>query len=77
MQQIPKQKAAAGRAAYKTDTKGEQGSDEDAESEEMRFGGEGLEGFARSPRGEGEEDGSDGDEGLAMGMKGGEGKRDS
>lgn len=45
-------------------------SDEDAESEEMRFGGEGLEGFVHSPRGEEEEgsESSDGDEGLAMGM---------
>lgn len=45
-------------------------SDEDAESEEMRFGGEGLEGFVHSPRGveEGGSEGSDGDEGLAMGM---------
>ncbi len=42
--------------------------DEDAESEEMRFGGEGLEGFVHSPR-DMHGDGSDGsDEGLEMGL---------
>ncbi|KAI4107269.1 MAG: hypothetical protein LQ339_002667 [Xanthoria mediterranea] len=43
-------------------------SDEDAESEEMRFGGEGLEGFVHSPR-DMQAEGSDGsDEGLEMGL---------
>ncbi|KAL8670431.1 MAG: hypothetical protein Q9168_005029 [Polycauliona sp. 1 TL-2023] len=43
-------------------------SDEDAESEEMRFGGEGLEGFVHSPR-DMRAEGSDGsDEGLEMGL---------
>ncbi|KAL8997346.1 MAG: hypothetical protein Q9169_003380 [Polycauliona sp. 2 TL-2023] len=43
-------------------------SDEDAESEEMRFGGEGLEGFVHSPR-DMRTEGSDGsDEGLEMGF---------
>ncbi|KAI4243113.1 MAG: hypothetical protein L6R40_003663 [Gallowayella cf. fulva] len=43
-------------------------SDEDAESEEMRFGGEGLEGFVHSPR-DLQAEGSDGsDEGLEMGL---------
>ncbi|KAL8949712.1 MAG: hypothetical protein Q9222_004204 [Ikaeria aurantiellina] len=47
-------------------------SDDDMESEEMRFGGEGLEGFVHSPRGEEAEagsDGSEGDEGLVMGRR--------
>ena len=34
-------------------------SDEDIENEEMRFGGEGLEGFAHSPRGLDEGDSED------------------
>ncbi|KAL8779683.1 MAG: hypothetical protein Q9213_006830 [Squamulea squamosa] len=43
-------------------------SDDDAESEEMRFGGEGLEGFVHSPR-DIQAEGSDGsDEGLEMGL---------
>ncbi|KAL8921520.1 MAG: hypothetical protein Q9208_005674 [Pyrenodesmia sp. 3 TL-2023] len=60
---------AAGEA-YRVGHHGGNLSDEDAESEEMRFGGEGLEGFVHSPRGveEGSSEGSDGDEGLAMGM---------
>ncbi|KAL8816235.1 MAG: hypothetical protein Q9223_004719 [Gallowayella weberi] len=47
---------------------GNHSSDEDVESEEMRFGGEGLEGFVHSPR-DLQADGSDGsDEGLEMGL---------
>ncbi|KAI4262678.1 MAG: hypothetical protein L6R42_002146 [Xanthoria sp. 1 TBL-2021] len=47
---------------------GNTSSDEDAESEEMRFGGEGLEGFVHSPR-DLQAEGSDGsDEGLEMGL---------
>lgn len=41
--------------------------DDDAESEEMRFGGEGLEGFVHSPRGE--EGGDDVGLAMAMGMR--------
>ncbi|KAL8658997.1 MAG: hypothetical protein Q9226_000677 [Calogaya cf. arnoldii] len=45
---------------------GHSSSDEDAESEEMRFGGEGLEGFVHSPR-DMQAEGSDrSDEGLEM-----------
>ncbi|KAL8683571.1 MAG: hypothetical protein Q9186_000483 [Xanthomendoza sp. 1 TL-2023] len=58
-----------GDAATASGFVGNHSSDEDAESEEMRFGGEGLEGFVHSPR-DLQAEGSDGsDEGLEMGLE--------
>ncbi|KAL8769098.1 MAG: hypothetical protein Q9209_004884 [Squamulea sp. 1 TL-2023] len=57
-----------GATTYPNAATGGNSSDEDAESEEMRFGGEGLEGFVHSPR-DIQAEGSDGsDEGLEMGL---------